>query len=202
MSNASREHTSATLLLRLRTNPQDDSAWAQFVDRYRPMIFGWCRGHALQEADAEDVTQAVLLKLYRRLRDFQYDPSQSFRQWLRTLTHNAWHDFVTNPRRADTGSGDSAMVQMLAAVEAREELVARMESAYDQELLDVAIVRVRDRVEEKTWRAFYMLAIEGRSGAEVAEALEMKIATVFVYRSKVQKMLQEEIRKLEEVAAL
>jgi RNA polymerase sigma-70 factor (ECF subfamily) len=40
--------------------------------------------------------------------------------------------------------------------------------------------------------------VKGESGAEAAQALGMKVATVFVARSKVQKMLQEEIRKLEE----
>lgn len=197
MSDESRDRTSATLLLRLRTNPQDDAAWDQFVDRYRPMIFSWCRGFCLQDADAEDVTQAVLLKLYKHVGSFQYDPAQSFRHWLKTLTHHAWHDFITNPRRADAGTGDSKIMHVLGEVTAREDLIARMESAFDQELLDFAMARVQGRLEPKTWQAFQMMALEGRSGAEAAAALDMKIANVFAYRSKVQKLLQQEVRLLE-----
>ena len=48
-----------------------------------------------------------------------------------------------------------------------------------------------------TWPALHPLAVEGRPGAEAAERLGMKGATVFVDRSKVQKVLQEEVCKLE-----
>jgi RNA polymerase sigma-70 factor (ECF subfamily) len=56
---------------------------------------------------------------------------------------------------------------------------------------------VRQRVTPRTWEAFERTALQGQSGAEVGAALGMKVATVFVARSKVQKMLQEELRKLE-----
>ena len=48
-----------------------------------------------------------------------------------------------------------------------------------------------------TWEAFRLTTQEGLSGAEVATRLGMQVATVFVAKSKVQKMLQEEIGKLE-----
>ena len=46
-------------------------------------------------------------------------------------------------------------------------------------------------------KLFELLAIQGCSGAEVAERLKMKVATVFVARSKVQRMLREELARLE-----
>jgi RNA polymerase sigma-70 factor (ECF subfamily) len=55
--------TSLTLLGRLRRDPKDQAAWSEFVARYRPRILQWCRGWGLQESDAQDVTQDVLLKL-------------------------------------------------------------------------------------------------------------------------------------------
>jgi DNA-directed RNA polymerase specialized sigma24 family protein len=55
--------TSVTLLGRLRRDPRDQTAWNEFVSRYRPKILEWCRRWRLQESDAQDVTQAVLLKL-------------------------------------------------------------------------------------------------------------------------------------------
>jgi len=60
------------------------------------------------------------------------------------------------------------------------------------------VARVRMRVRPQTWEAFERLALQGQSGAEAAQALGMKVATVFVARSKVQKMLQEEMQKLED----
>jgi DNA-directed RNA polymerase specialized sigma24 family protein len=92
--------TRITLLGRLRNNPTDGRAWAEFVDHYGVKIYGWCRKWRLQEADAQDVTLAVLLKLAAKMRDFTYDPSRSFRAWLRTLTHHAWSDFLERRGRA------------------------------------------------------------------------------------------------------
>ena len=92
--------TSVTLLGRLRQEGTDQQAWVEFVRRYGPRICGWCRQWGLQEADAQDVAQDVLLKLAAKLRTFAYDPTRSFRGWLKTLTHHAWCDFVNDRPRS------------------------------------------------------------------------------------------------------
>jgi RNA polymerase sigma-70 factor (ECF subfamily) len=189
--------TSPTLLGRLGRFPADQAAWGEFAERYGRKIYGWCRRWHLQEADAEDVTQQVLLKLAQKMRTFSYDPSRSFRAWLKTVTHHAWRDFVKGRSRPRAGSGDSRVLEQLHTVQARDALVDELDEEFARELLDEAMARVRLRVQPHTWQAFQMLAVEGRSGAEAAEQLNMKVATVFVARSKVQKMLQEEVRKLE-----
>jgi RNA polymerase sigma-70 factor (ECF subfamily) len=187
--------TSATLLGRLRQVPPDQAAWAQFADRYGRKIYGWCRLWKLQEADAEDVTQGVLLKLAEKMRTFEYDPSKSFRAWLKTVTRHAWLD-TCSARRA-VAAGGSEVLDLLQSVEAREDLVQRLEEEFDRELLDEAENRVRLRVTPRTWEAFERTAMRGESGADAARALGMKVATVFVARSKVQKMLREELCRLD-----
>jgi RNA polymerase sigma-70 factor (ECF subfamily) len=189
--------TSPTLLGRLGRVPADQAAWGQFAERYGRKIYGWCRQWGLQEADAEDVTQQVLLKLAHKMRTFAYDPSKSFRAWLKTVTHHAWRDFVEGRNRPGAGSGDTRVLEQLQTVQARDGLVHELDEEFSRDLLDEAMARVRLRVQPHTWQAFHLLAVEGRSGAEAAERLGMKVATVFVARSKVQKMIQEEVRKLE-----
>jgi RNA polymerase sigma-70 factor (ECF subfamily) len=188
-------HTSTTLLGRLRQAPTDQAAWRDFVARYGRHVYAWCRQWRLQEADAQDVTQIVLLKMSEKLAEFAYDPARSFRAWLKTVTLNAWRKLADAQRRAGQASGVADFENALAA---RDDLVARLEEEFDRELLEQASSRVRLRVEPHTWDAFRLMAFEGQSGAQVAERLQMKVATVFVAKSKVQKMLQEEIRKLEE----
>src|SRR5436190_1846679 len=51
--------TRLSLLVRLR-DARDDGAWAQFVELYAPLVFGFARQHGLQDADAADLTQDVL----------------------------------------------------------------------------------------------------------------------------------------------
>jgi RNA polymerase sigma-70 factor (ECF subfamily) len=189
--------TNPTLLGRLGRLPTDQAAWAEFNERYGRKIYGWCRHWRLQRADAEEVTQQVLLRLVQKLRTFTYDPTRSFRAWLKTVTHHAWRDFLDSRRRPGAGSGDTQVLEMLQTVEARDNLVAQLDEEFARELLDEALARVQLRVQPHTWQAFQLLAIEGRTGAEVAERLNMKVATVFVARSKVQKMVQQEVRRLD-----
>jgi RNA polymerase sigma-70 factor (ECF subfamily) len=195
-SDPSAASTSATLLNRVRS-PLDQGAWNEFVERYGRRIYGWCRQWGLQEADAEDVTQDVLLRLARNMRGFAYDPSRSFRGWLRTLTHHAWSDFLEGRKRPGTGSGDGEVTQALEQVEARDDLTRWLDDEFTRALFEEASARVRLRVQPHTWEAFRLTAIEGKSGTEVAALLGMQVATVFVARSKVQKMLQDEARRLD-----
>jgi RNA polymerase sigma-70 factor (ECF subfamily) len=185
-----------TLLARLRQEPTDEAAWDAFVERYGRRIYRWCRQWKLQDADAEDVTQEILSKLAQKLRDFQYDPSRSFRSWLKTVAHHAWRNFVDS-RRGRAAAGGGRVRELMQTLEAREDLVQELEEAFDHELLDAAKVRVRLRVAPHTWEAFRLVALEGVPAAEVAAAVRMQVAMVYVAKSKVQKMLQEEIRKLE-----
>ena len=196
MEAGSGSQTSATLLARLRQVPADQAAWRQFTECYGRKIYAWCRQWNLQEADAEDVTQNVLIKLAEKMRTFVYDPDKSFRAWLKTVARNAWSDYWGG--RKAVAVGGSQAVEMLATVEAREDLVRRLDAEFNRELLEEAEARVRLRVTPRTWEAFARTAVQGQSGAEAAAALGMKVATVFVARSKVQKMLQEEVRKLED----
>ena len=196
MSSVEQMQTRLSLLLRLtRPGPCDDAAWREFVDHYAPLIYRWCRGHDLQDSDAKDVTQQVLLKLATYLPTFAYDSSKSFRGWLRTLTYHAWVDFLSDQRHRS--SGDSGAWHVLTSVAAREDLLKQIDEEFDLELLERAMDRVRGRVEPDTWEAFRLTAIEGVPAAEVARQLGKRVATVYVARSNVQKMLRADVAALE-----
>lgn len=190
--------TSLTLLGRLRQCPTDQQAWGTFVERYGPRLYAWCRRWRLQATDAQDVTQNVLLELARQMRTFVYRSGGTFRGWLRTVAHRAYCDFMSSRQRATPGSGDDAVLAQLSSVAAREDLLQRLEDDYDRELLDEAMARVRLRVQPQTWQAFVLTAVEGVSGAEAASRLGIQAGTVYVARGRVQKLLQDEIRRLEQ----
>jgi RNA polymerase sigma factor (sigma-70 family) len=191
--------TSATLLGRLRHDVADPEAWAEFVNRYGPLMYQWCRHWKLQEADAQDVAQIVLAKLAAKLPTFQYDPNQSFRAYVKTLARYAWCDVLASRQQPGAGgSGDSVVLELLNTVEAREDLESRVAEAFYRELLDEAMARIRLRVEPRTWEAFRLTTLEGLTGAEAAERAGMEVATVYKAKSKVQKMLKEETRRIQE----
>jgi RNA polymerase sigma-70 factor (ECF subfamily) len=194
--------TQRTLLERLaQSGGRNQRAWSEFVDRYGRKIYGWCRRWRLQEADAEDVTQIVLLKLAQRMKDFTYDPGRSFRAWLKTVTHHAWQDYVSSRQTATLARGGGPDEERLDSVAARDDLSQELERLFDLELLGMAMQRVRLRAAPHSWMAFSMTAVEGIPAPEVARRLGMKIARVYAARSTIQQRLQEECRLLESAQA-
>jgi len=159
-------------------------------------MYQWCLRWGLQHADAQDVTQQVLVKLALTLRGFAYDPARSFRAWLRTLTHHAWQDFLTAQHRAVPGSGDSAILERLATEPARDDFRRCLKEAFDHELLEQAIDAVCRQVQPATWEAFRLTAFDEVPPVEAARRLNKKVATVYVLRSKVQKLLRAELQRL------
>jgi len=192
MADGSDSLTSVSLLETLRRAPNDERAWERFVWRYRPMICRWCREWGLQGADAEDVAQDVLAKLTGKLSQFRYDPSRCFRAWLKTIAHHAWSDAISDRTRGT----DSRIIDRLESLEARADLRRRFEEVFDRELMDMAVLHVRGRIAGPTWEAFRLTAMEGRSGAEASQRLGVSVASVFVSKHRVQKMLKAEIERL------
>jgi RNA polymerase sigma factor (sigma-70 family) len=188
--------TSITLLARLASLPPDQAAWCDFVDRYGPRILQWCRTWGLQEADMLDVSQAVLTKLAAQMRRFRYDPAGSFRNWLRTLVERAVLDLLSARGRSG-GGGSERSAGMLSSLEAREDLIHRLEDEFDLELLEAATKVVVGRVAPKTWEAYDLTARKGCPAPDVAVRLGMRLGTVYQAKSSVARLLQEEVRKLE-----
>ena len=196
MGRVQESYTRVTLLARLGHDLNDSEAWSEFVEHYGRKIYRWCRIWGLQDADAQDVTQHVLLKVFAGFRDFRYESGRSFRAWLKTLTHHAWYDYLKARQRPGEGTGDSSILRLVANVEAREDLSVRLQNAFDKDLLDEAIARVRLRIEPRTWDAFRLLTLDDWTGAQTAQHLGMKVATVFVSRGKVLRMIREEVERL------
>jgi RNA polymerase sigma-70 factor (ECF subfamily) len=189
------DDTSLTLMMRLQKSPSDPRARDEFVVRYSLMIRAWCLKWHLQDSDADDVTQDVLFKFLAAINRFQYDPNRSFRAWLKTVTQHALSDFVA-ARRKEPGRAGASIDQVAESAEARSELERQLEDAFDAELLELAMHRVKNRVKLATWHAFQLTAVDGLSGADAARKLQIPVAHVFVAKNRVQKMLQEEARIL------
>src|SRR5262245_48005377 len=115
----------------MRYDPSDQAGWDEFVERYGRHIYRWCRQWKLQDADAQDMTQNMLVKISQHLRAFAYDPSLSFRGWLKTVAHHAWRDFEDSRRRARAAAGDGAGQDLMLTLEAREDMIRKLEEAFD-----------------------------------------------------------------------
>jgi RNA polymerase sigma-70 factor (ECF subfamily) len=111
------------------------------------------------------------------------------------VTQHAWTDFVAD-RRGEPESLPGFLEAIDASSDARADLERELEQALHRELLEVAMHRVEKRVKSTNWGAFHLTAIMGLSGADAARRLRIPVASVFVARHRVQKLIQEEVRTL------
>ena len=188
-------NTRSSLLVHIQ-DLADQVAWSQFVDIYGPVVYGFGRKRGLQEADASDLTQEVLRAVASTASRFTYDARRgSFRGWLYTVARNKLHDFVASRSRQCQGSGDAG-VQAILDEQAAPEEESLWEDDYQRQLLGWAKDRIRGRFEDPTWQAFWLLAVEGKTGKEAARTLNLTHAAVYMAKSRVLASLKAEIRQI------
>jgi RNA polymerase sigma-70 factor (ECF subfamily) len=191
MSDRVADGSSTLLLMRLSGCPTDGKAWDQLVQRYGRTIYNWCRRHQLQDADARDITQNVFAGLLQRLR--QFDRSRArFRTWLYQLVENSVRDWCAN-RQQRHEKGTAAVWQALASVEAQRDLESRLNEEYDLELLELAEMRVRLRVQPQSWDAYRLFCKEQLSLKEAAKALDIPAGHISKYAGRVRDLIASEI---------
>lgn len=184
--------THISLLRQLEGDGQSE-AWAVFHARYRDVILRWCRARGVPRNSAEDLTQDVFLLLSQRLPHYHHEPERGrFRSWLQAVVHNVVTDFWRRQRRRPEcfSVGGSSFLDRLAGVASPEgtDEPGGSSGATAAQIFD----RVRARLKETTWQAFYQSMVENRPAAEVAERLNLSIASVYKANYRVKKMLLEE----------
>jgi len=191
--------TRLSLLIRLR-DFQDHQAWAQFVELYAPLIYGYVRQRRLQDADAADLTHACLRQVAAHVGSLEYDPRRgTFRGWLFTIVQNKLRDFRDHSQRLCQGSGDSQVQRLLENQAAPEpDEVGEWEREYRSGLFAWAAEQVRPQVQPATWQAFWQTAVEGKPGKEVAKKLGLTVAAVYLAKSRVMARLRTLILEVQE----
>jgi RNA polymerase sigma-70 factor (ECF subfamily) len=187
--------TPLSLLARIRS--RDPEAWRRLVALYQPLVQSWCRRGGLHGSDVEDVTQEVFAAAAASLEHFHRDqPGDTFRGWLRGITRNQLlMYFRRNAGEAQAEGGSSAWRQLQAIPDplaaAGEEEAAEMSQVYRR-----ALEQVRGDFEERTWQAFWLTTIDGRSPAGLTEQLGMTPAAIRQAKSRVLRRLKQEMGEL------
>src|SRR5262249_44561326 len=155
-----------------RARGRDSVAWQKLVQLYSPLVFSWARRADLGDADAADLVQEVWQSVSVGLDRFRRDSETgTFRGWLWTITRNKLNDhFRARRGKADAAGGTEAK-QLLESVPEQEP--ADETGSEGHALLHRTLEMIRPEFEERTWRAFWSMTVEGKSAGDVGEALGM-----------------------------
>lgn len=186
--------TRASLIASLN-QPASEEAWTEFAAIYRPLIIRVAIAKGLQHADAEDLAQETMAIVGRSISSFNPNAAGSFRGWLRTITRNLVVNHLTRGKEP-TGSGDSNVQAMLDQLPTPDGPTATL---FDFELrraqFQIAAAAVRVQVNETTWDAFRLTAIERLPIANVAQQLGKSDGAVRMARCRVMTRLREEVKR-------
>ena len=188
--------TRNSLILRLR-NRDDVQSWREFVAIYQPVIFRVAKARGLQDADAHELVQRVLVAVARAVDRFQPDKKRAkFRTWLYRITHNEFCKELASSQK-HRGSGDSGVRAILESVP-QSESDDEFSTEYRRSVFRWAADKVRPKVKRSTWLAFWRTSVNGESADLVAKDLGLTTGAVYIARSRVMAHLQRAVTKFEE----
>jgi RNA polymerase sigma factor (sigma-70 family) len=189
--------TRASLLLRL-CDSEDHEAWVEFVSLYEPVIYRLLRQRGLQDADARDVMQDLLVAVSRSID--RWDPAKdrgSFRGWLRRVARNLVVNWLHERGRRVPATGGSDLQLMLNMLPDDEPVSAEFDRELRRALFHRAAQRVQGEVQRATWRAFWETSIVGTSMADAARKLGITIGAVRIARCRVVARLRVAVAEME-----
>lgn len=184
--------TRPSLLAQL-ADPADQAGWDEFVRVYGPLVFRHAR-RKLAEADAEDVTQKVFVRVLAALRRGGYRPDRGrFRDWLGAVVRNElnrhWRD----------GPADAAVPpEVLDGANPAPAADPEWVEAFYAHLLAEALAACKGRFEADTWAAFAGAWLDDRPAAEVAARLGRPVEWVYVAKSRCLAAVTAEVERLSE----
>ena len=185
--------TPASLIQRLQLpgnaeNKQE--AWSRFVRLYTPLLYSWARRLNVPRQETLDLIQEVLAILVRKLPEFDYDPTQSFRAWLRTVTINKYREI--RRRRCPPVTADDAILNDLCGTTGD----AFEEEEYRRHLVTCALRLMQAEFPLTTWRACWEHVVSDRSAADIAAELGITENAVYVAKHRVLRRLRQELSGL------
>ena len=185
--------TRTTLLNRLNG---DESAWTEFFHRYETAIADIGRYKGLSPDECSDLVQNVMIRFHRKVEaGFKYDPSLAkFRTFFSKLVKGCVYDLLRLREKRgvqldgiaveDDGSRPDELLDMA--------LLEKWRAIIREE----AMLELARRVDEKTFQAFELYALEDRPVKETAELLGLSVNSVYVAKNRCMKILRETVARL------
>ncbi|MEL7497769.1 MAG: RNA polymerase sigma factor [Planctomycetota bacterium] len=190
--------TRESLLLQIR-EPENREAWEEFVEIYRPVVFRMALAKGLQHVDALDLVQTVFISIAGSISKWEKrDGKTRFRNWLLRIAKNATLNALTRRPPDQAIGGDTVAYELVnhAAEDSNE--ASQLDLEYGRQIYLRAAEQVRNSVNESTWQAFELTAVQGISIASAASELGKSVGVIYAARSRVMKQLAAVVSKLEE----
>jgi len=182
--------TSVGMLKRLNLQKSPE-AWESFVNLYGPLIYRWNLKAGLSAEDAKDVSQEVLLQVFKSVHTFERRSSGCFRSWLNRINYFKMMHFKSlRKKELDNRPGHHDLNNL-------SELVANQSWAEDY-CLDVfnrALAVIESEIGYRDWQIFQKTFLNNQLAEEVAAELNCSKRAVYIVQSRTLRKLKEVVSK-------
>ncbi len=155
------------------------AAYEKIVERYQKKIYALSFNLCRNQMDAQDVTQEVLLTLFRKIDSFQ--GKSAFSSWVYRITLNATYMKLRSKKKEPNVSIDDLMPSLNGAGYQQEKLQDWSEDTesllFTNETREV-IQKAVDLLPEKEKVVFLLRDVEALSTEKVSEILELTVPAV------------------------
>ncbi len=195
--------TRKTLLTRLK-NWEDNESWREFFNTYWKLIYGVALKAGLSCTEAEEVVQETVLGVARSIGEFKYDPAVcSFKSWLmQVIRHRIARQVERRKRQSllQTFPDETSQTPVLERLPDMSGggLEALWEEEWQKNLMDAALARGKRRVPMEQSPMFDFYVLKKWPALKVARNLGVTVGHVYVAKHRVSRLLQKEIRLLQE----
>jgi RNA polymerase sigma-70 factor, ECF subfamily len=157
----------------------DLEAYDKIADIYQKKIYGLSFNLTRNQMDAQDVTQEVLLTLFRKIHTFQ--GKSAFSSWVYRITLNASYMKLRSKKKEPNVSIDELMPSFNGAGFQQEKIQDWSENTesllFTNETRDV-ISKAIDLLPEKEKVVFLLRDVEGLSTEKAGEILDLTVPAV------------------------
>ncbi len=194
--------TRASLLVRLKDR-DDQESWRQFFQTYWKLIYSVALKAGLLAVEAEEVVQETVISVSKNLPQFRYDPQRcSFKTWLQTLTRKRIADQFRKRKPALYTEAAWPSQESWQVEEIPDPSGSGLEDVWNEEwrrhLILTALERIKARSNLRDHQMFYLHVIKEQSVAQVAAALAVHPARVYLAKHRISNALKKEIKALEQ----
>lgn len=190
-------------MIRCLKDKEDERSWKDFFDTYWRLIYWSAIKAGCSDTEAQEVVQETVICVVRQMEHFRADPTVgSFKGWLLSITRCRVADQLRLRARTRYGGLSEQTDADTAPDQPQEEsLSAQFEeywqAEWERNIMAAAIDRLREKVSPQQFKIFHLAVVKQLSVIEVAHALSVNAAQVYLAKHRVGRMLKREVRDLE-----
>jgi len=170
-----------------------EARFTSLVKEYRKPLYRFVLRHIGNSADAEDIAQQTFVEAYGALRTFRGQSELS--TWLYGIAMNLVRNYLNRaPHRVRKYESEEVLLSVADDADAPETVVERM-AILKRVYAEVATLS------EELRATFLLVALEGHSYEEAAQALNIPIGTVRSRVSRARATLKARIPDLQDALA-